>query len=234
MNTKIFAWIGVLVIIVAAAGLWYFLAHQNFSFYPAACTTEAMECPDGSYVGRTGSNCEFAACPSASSTAVVGASTWETYTNQTIGVTLQYPSAWNLTLENDPVEFGSGVDWLVVLKSAPASAYSEGGVLPQGNASIAIFKDSSDTLQMAEANDMLGASTTIMSNAEVAGISSPEADYYWNDPGNITQHATTVYVSYQKVLYEIILDYYGDPQFLNIFNKLLSTFQFIQPSTGSS
>lgn len=35
--------------------------------YPSArdiaCTTEAMICPDGSAVGRTGPNCEFAACP---------------------------------------------------------------------------------------------------------------------------------------------------------------------------
>lgn len=36
---------------------------------PVACTTEAKLCPDGSAVGRTGPNCEFAACPvSASST----------------------------------------------------------------------------------------------------------------------------------------------------------------------
>jgi hypothetical protein len=28
-----------------------------------ACTMEAMQCPDGSYVGRTGPNCNFAACP---------------------------------------------------------------------------------------------------------------------------------------------------------------------------
>jgi len=28
------------------------------------CTAEAKICPDGSYVGRTGSDCEFAACPS--------------------------------------------------------------------------------------------------------------------------------------------------------------------------
>lgn len=27
------------------------------------CTMEAKLCPDGSYVGRTGPNCEFAACP---------------------------------------------------------------------------------------------------------------------------------------------------------------------------
>jgi hypothetical protein len=29
-----------------------------------ACTMDAKMCPDGSYVGRTGSACEFAACPS--------------------------------------------------------------------------------------------------------------------------------------------------------------------------
>lgn len=28
-----------------------------------ACTQEARLCPDGSYVGRTGQNCEFAPCP---------------------------------------------------------------------------------------------------------------------------------------------------------------------------
>ncbi len=28
-----------------------------------ACTTEAKMCPDGSGVGRTGPNCEFAPCP---------------------------------------------------------------------------------------------------------------------------------------------------------------------------
>ena len=28
-----------------------------------ACTQEAMQCPDGSYVGRTGPNCEFTPCP---------------------------------------------------------------------------------------------------------------------------------------------------------------------------
>lgn len=30
---------------------------------PVACTQDAMMCPDGSFVGRVGPNCEFAACP---------------------------------------------------------------------------------------------------------------------------------------------------------------------------
>ncbi len=33
-----------------------------------ACTMDAKVCPDGSYVGRIGPNCEFAACKNASST----------------------------------------------------------------------------------------------------------------------------------------------------------------------
>ncbi len=28
-----------------------------------ACTMDALLCPDGSYVGRSGPNCEFTACP---------------------------------------------------------------------------------------------------------------------------------------------------------------------------
>ena len=31
-----------------------------------ACTQEAKQCPDGSYVSRTGPNCEFAKCPNIS------------------------------------------------------------------------------------------------------------------------------------------------------------------------
>ena len=30
---------------------------------PVACTMDAKECPDGSYVGRVGPNCDFATCP---------------------------------------------------------------------------------------------------------------------------------------------------------------------------
>lgn len=35
---------------------------------PQACTMEAKLCPDGSAVGRTGPNCEFAKCPTIATT----------------------------------------------------------------------------------------------------------------------------------------------------------------------
>jgi len=35
---------------------------------PVACTMDAKQCPDGSYVGRTGPKCEFAMCPNTQNT----------------------------------------------------------------------------------------------------------------------------------------------------------------------
>jgi len=49
----------------ASWGVWgkiwgMFHKQQN---NPVACTMEAKQCPDGSYVGRQGPKCEFASCP---------------------------------------------------------------------------------------------------------------------------------------------------------------------------
>lgn len=42
-----------------------------------ACMEEAMQCPDGSYVGRVGPNCDFEACPIVSTTTDLVACTME-------------------------------------------------------------------------------------------------------------------------------------------------------------
>src|SRR3989338_5930321 len=55
-----------LVILVLMAGGLAFTLIPRQSY--TACTLEAKLCPDGSYVGRTGPNCEFTACPSPSPT----------------------------------------------------------------------------------------------------------------------------------------------------------------------
>lgn len=49
-------------LICILALVWFFSASPG-SQGPMACTAEAMLCPDGSAVGRTGPNCEFAPCP---------------------------------------------------------------------------------------------------------------------------------------------------------------------------
>lgn len=70
----------VLVLIFLGAGGAYFYMQQN-SVPPltndgggVVCTMEAKLCPDGvTYVGRGGPNCEFAACPTVSTTTNSGA-----------------------------------------------------------------------------------------------------------------------------------------------------------------
>lgn len=51
----------VVLVIVIVLG-WY--SYTRFSpEFSRVCTEEAKVCPDGSAVGRTGPNCEFAECP---------------------------------------------------------------------------------------------------------------------------------------------------------------------------
>ena len=51
------------VLLFALAGLWWFYAYEFGGAGMISCTADAKLCPDGSAVGRTGPNCEFAACP---------------------------------------------------------------------------------------------------------------------------------------------------------------------------
>lgn len=57
------------IIIIIAGLLFAGFAYEQFDEAfgektptPVACTADAMQCPDGSYVGRTGPHCEFV-CP---------------------------------------------------------------------------------------------------------------------------------------------------------------------------
>jgi hypothetical protein len=54
---------------VVLGGAFYFTEYKESSPTPVACTLEAMQCPDGSYVGRTGPNCQFVCPPVATTTA---------------------------------------------------------------------------------------------------------------------------------------------------------------------
>lgn len=65
------------MVIVLVSSFFVFLFVQNDDIYQnidnkyeknnfiqvGVCTQEARECPDGSYVSRTGPNCEFTPCP---------------------------------------------------------------------------------------------------------------------------------------------------------------------------
>ena len=62
--------IGFLVIVVLLGAALYLVPHSTLQ--PVACTMEAKICPDGTAVGRTGPNCEFAECPQSQATSTSG------------------------------------------------------------------------------------------------------------------------------------------------------------------
>lgn len=106
MNKYISTGLGVTIIILVAiisAGAFYFFG-QKENLFPTpispiatvsngskACTEEAKICPDGSAVGRTGTNCEFAACPGKSAADISG---WKTYQSAEFGYEIKYPASF--------------------------------------------------------------------------------------------------------------------------------------------
>jgi hypothetical protein len=61
MNKPSLLILGFLFVVLAGIFTW---SKFHTEAQPMACTEEAKLCPDGSAVGRTGPQCEFAACPS--------------------------------------------------------------------------------------------------------------------------------------------------------------------------
>lgn len=62
-----------LTVILLGAGTYFVLNKQTTPPIPkpTTCTQEAKQCPDGSYVGRTDKNCEFAKCPTTNPSPVI-------------------------------------------------------------------------------------------------------------------------------------------------------------------
>ncbi len=97
----------VLVLALLSVGLAYFYGvKQGKQSLPIAvvspspksivCTQDALQCPDGNYVGRTGPNCEFAACPSPSGQLKKDSNQNNLSVWKGLGVSFQYPSNWKI------------------------------------------------------------------------------------------------------------------------------------------
>lgn len=62
---SIWKWSALAAVVVAAVGIiWYVYVVPEEG---GVCTADAMQCPDGTFVGRSGPNCEFV-CPGTNNT----------------------------------------------------------------------------------------------------------------------------------------------------------------------
>jgi len=123
MNQKGISSIVIILIIIGvfviAGGVWYWQSQKE---KPVACTQDTKLCPDGSYVSRTGPNCEFAACPEAKDETA----NWKTYRNEEYGFEVKYPNDWQITEDRQ-----SGVMNIISFRGVPGS--------PGDNLSIAFM-----------------------------------------------------------------------------------------------
>ena len=91
----------IVIILVAFAALVAGGYGAYLKYYPitpmpkgVVCTQEAKQCPDGSYVSRTGPKCEFTACP-VNNQSEIDTSTWKTYRNEEYGFEMRYAENWS-------------------------------------------------------------------------------------------------------------------------------------------
>ncbi len=92
--------IAVLLVLVGIFGGYFILNQTRNTPSPTptpdqkACSQEAKIRPDGSGVGRTGPNCEFAACPKNNESSSSETADWETYADSDFGINLMYPKSY--------------------------------------------------------------------------------------------------------------------------------------------
>jgi hypothetical protein len=117
--TKIGAMILVIIAITALTFVWYVEKNQpeinndvvsNISpkvklpknptnKNQVVCTAEAKKCPDGSYVSKTGSKCEFSECSipkkDSANKEIIESNGWKTQINNNDGYALSYPAEFS-------------------------------------------------------------------------------------------------------------------------------------------
>jgi len=83
--------LGTIFLVLLSLGGFYLGRQYQNSSKCTTCTEEAKLCPDGSYVSRTGPNCEFTTCPAQQPYSTIGeTANWKTYTGP--GLSFSYPS----------------------------------------------------------------------------------------------------------------------------------------------
>jgi hypothetical protein len=97
ISTPIGILILILIVVIVGGGIltYQYLWLPKEKTNNVVCTMEVKLCPDGSYVGRTGPNCEFAKCPGIENEIA----NWEIYRSEQMGFEIKYPPDLGVSYE---------------------------------------------------------------------------------------------------------------------------------------
>ncbi len=216
-----FVYLGIAIVVLLAASAYgaYYYWHKS---QPKACTQEAKQCPDGSYVGRTGPNCEFTACPSASpSPSVVADATagWQTYRNEEYGFEVKYPNDWS-----------HGTD---VMSEYFGKSFNENSVDFNCSFGVSVITNP-DYLKSAYPNNkQVSVSIGSIPAIKIEGLSGGinYGDYLIK--GNTQNNSFEITETIEKIIInkdgdKVAFGTVNNQGCINTFNQILSTFKFTQ------
>lgn len=224
----------IVLIITGAIGGGYFLGAKKTE--PKTCTQEAKICPDGNAVGRTGPNCEFAPCPtpSSSSQKLNDISNWKTYSffkakgyklNE-YSFSIKYPQDWILKeLPLKPQEIAHKIQFF-----SPNKSYIDLNIGPSEN--LSTFKDQIENAKKYIENpkEEILRIPNFDQSLKISGLNTPDAE-----PDGLKYYNELVFLKKNQQIYQLGL-IQKDPKEDHkiIFDQILSTFTFAPLSASKS
>lgn len=172
-----------------------------------ACTLEAKICPDGSSVGRTGPNCEFAACQTSTPDPTAN---WKIFIHPTYKFQFKYPSQWSAVISQN-----AKANTLFGL-----NATSQSGVGGVEVREISTDPQDFHTLTQSKVSESVPVT--------INGISGYKMKY-----SNVVNGTDFVFRNSDGLIYNIYINS-ENPEDLIIFDQILSTFKFIEATPAAS